>query len=147
MTGVSSPYPSLSDLHALGAAQQPQYPDASEVGRVVEALRRRPPLVFAGEVDELRGRIAEAAAGRAFILQAGDCAETFDNVTAVNKNSLRVQVDGAGPAVRGPGAGGQVGHIAGQYAARSSDSRPARASRCRHAGTPSMASTSTRRPG
>ncbi|SMO64993.1 class II 3-deoxy-7-phosphoheptulonate synthase [Propioniciclava tarda] len=125
MTGVSSPYPSLSDLHALGAAQQPQYPDASEVGRVVEALRRRPPLVFAGEVDELRGRIAEAAAGRAFILQAGDCAETFDNVTAVNiKNSLRVQLSMAlvlqyaaqVPVVK-------VGRIAGQYAKpRSSDS-------------------------
>jgi len=115
---VSEPIPSLADLHAVGAAQQPSYPDLAEVDKVVAALRQRPPLVFAGEVDELRVRIAEAAAGRAFILQAGDCAETFDNVTALNiKNSLRVQLSMAlvlqyaaqVPVVK-------VGRIAGQYA-------------------------------
>jgi 3-deoxy-7-phosphoheptulonate synthase len=118
MARVPDLIPSLADLHARGAAQQPTYPDPEEVARVVAELRRRPPLVFAGEVDELRGRIAEAAAGRAFILQSGDCAETFDTVTAVNiKNSLRVQLSMAlvlqyaaqVPVVK-------VGRIAGQYA-------------------------------
>jgi len=118
MTDVPDLIPSLADLHARGAEQQPEYPDAAEVARVVAVLRRRPPLVFAGEVDALRRRIADAAAGRAFILQAGDCAETFDSVTALNiKNSLRVQLSMAlvlqyaaqVPVVK-------LGRIAGQYA-------------------------------
>lgn len=118
MTAVSDLIPTLAELHEMGAAQQPEYEDPTEVARVVDTLRRRPPLVFAGEVDELRGRIAEAAAGRAFILQAGDCAETFDSVTAANiKNSLRVQLSMAlvlqyaaqVPVVK-------VGRLAGQYA-------------------------------
>ncbi len=118
MTAVSDLIPSLAELHAIGAAQQPEYADAAQVDRVVQALRRRPPLVFAGEVDALRSRIADAAAGRAFILQAGDCAETFDNVTALNiKNSLRVQLSMAlvlqyaaqVPVVK-------LGRLAGQYA-------------------------------
>ena len=115
---MSQLIPSLAELHARGAEQQPDYPDPDAVAAVVADLRRRPPLVFAGEVDALRSRIAEAAAGRAFILQAGDCAETFDNVTALNiKNSLRVQLSMAlvlqyaaqVPVVK-------LGRIAGQYA-------------------------------
>ena len=47
MAAVSDPIPSLADLHAVGAAQQPTYPDPDEVARVVKALRTRPPLVFA----------------------------------------------------------------------------------------------------
>ncbi len=118
MADVPDLIPSLADLHARGAAQQPEYADPAEVARVVALLRRRPPLVFAGEVDALRSRIAEAAAGRAFILQSGDCAETFESVTALNiKNSLRVQLSMAlvlqyaaqVPVVK-------LGRIAGQYA-------------------------------
>lgn len=118
MTGVSNPIPSLTDLHALGAAQQPEYADAAELQRVVQALRSRPPLVFAGEVDDLKRRLAAVAEGRGFLLQAGDCAETFESVTALNiKNSLRVQLSMAlvlqyaaqVPVVK-------VGRIAGQYA-------------------------------
>ena len=45
-------------------------------------LRRYPPLVFAGECDELKGRLAAAARGEAFLLQGGDCAETFAEATA-----------------------------------------------------------------
>ncbi|MFT3877248.1 MAG: 3-deoxy-7-phosphoheptulonate synthase class II [Propioniciclava sp.] len=110
--------PSLTDLHALGAAQQPTYPDAAALNDAVGELRRRPPLVFAGECDDLRSRIADVAAGRAFLLQAGDCAETFGNVTAVNiRNALRVQLSMAVvlqyaaqvPVVK-------VGRLAGQYA-------------------------------
>ncbi len=115
---VSTTIPALTDLHARGAAQQPTYLDAAELAGVVSELRQRPPLVFAGEADALRARIADVAAGRAFLLQAGDCAETFGNVTAVNiRNALRVQLSMAVilqyasqvPVVK-------VGRIAGQYA-------------------------------
>lgn len=115
---MSTTFPSLAELHALNPAQQPSYPDPTALASVVEELRRRPPLVFAGECDELRERIADAAAGRAFILQAGDCAETFSNVTAGNiKNTLKVQLSMAVvlqyaaqvPVVK-------VGRLAGQYA-------------------------------
>ena len=115
---MSTTIPSLSDLHTLGAAQQPTYPDAEALASVVAELRQRPPLVFAGEADDLKARIADVAAGRAFMLQAGDCAETFGNVTAVNiRNALRVQLSMAVvlqyaaqvPVVK-------VGRIAGQYA-------------------------------
>jgi 3-deoxy-7-phosphoheptulonate synthase len=88
---VLPPIPSLAELHRLGAAQQPAYPDADEVARVLAELRHRPPLVFAGECDDLRGKIADVAAGRSFLLQGGDCAETFESVTAANiRGNLRV---------------------------------------------------------
>ncbi|MFM5951523.1 MAG: class II 3-deoxy-7-phosphoheptulonate synthase [Micrococcales bacterium] len=71
------------DHHAtLPAAQQPIWPDLDEVLKVRAELAKQPPLVFAGEVDQLRNRLAEAAAGRAFLLQGGDCAETFADATA-----------------------------------------------------------------
>ena len=71
------------DHHAsLPAAQQPIWPNGDEVAKVRAELSKQPPLVFAGEVDQLRTRLAEAAAGRAFLLQGGDCAETFADATA-----------------------------------------------------------------
>ena len=57
--------------------QQPNYPDQAEVDAVEATLARRPPLVFAGEVRSLREQLAEATEGRAFLLQGGDCAESF----------------------------------------------------------------------
>jgi 3-deoxy-7-phosphoheptulonate synthase len=116
--------PSLDDLHAIGAAQQPTYADAAARDRAVEELRRMPPLVFAGECDDLRERLAAVARGEAFLLQGGDCAETFEGVTAENvRNKLRVLLSMAVvltyaasvPVVK-------VGRLAGQYAKpRSSD--------------------------
>ncbi len=112
------PIPSLAELHQLGAAQQPAYPDADEVSRVLAELRRRPPLVFAGECDELRTKVAEVAAGRSFLLQGGDCAETFETVTAANiRGKLRVLLSMAVVltyAAQVPVL--KVGRIAGQYA-------------------------------
>ena len=71
------------DHHAtLEAAQQPIWPNQDEVLKVRAELAKQPPLVFAGEVDQLKNRLAEAAAGRAFLLQGGDCAETFADATA-----------------------------------------------------------------
>lgn len=116
--------PSLEELHAIGAAQQPTYRDAAAREAAVAKLRKMPPLVFAGECDQLRDKLAEVAAGRAFVLQGGDCAETFDGVTADNvRNKLRVLLSmsvvltyaASVPVVK-------LGRIAGQYAKpRSSD--------------------------
>ncbi|NED92173.1 3-deoxy-7-phosphoheptulonate synthase, partial [Streptomyces sp. SID11233] len=66
----------------LPAAQQPTYPDAEALREVVADLESYPPLVFAGECDELRTRMGAVARGEAFLLQGGDCAESFDAVTA-----------------------------------------------------------------
>ena len=83
--------PSLEALHALGSVQQPTYADAAARDRAVDQLRRMPPLVFAGECDDLRERMAAVSRGEAFLLQGGDCAETFEGVTAENvRNKLRV---------------------------------------------------------
>ena len=110
--------PDLSTLHALGAAQQPTYPDATAVDAAVARLRTFPPLVFAGECDDLKAKIAAVTRGEAFLLQGGDCAETFAGVTADNvRNKLRVLLQMAVvltyaasvPVVK-------VGRIAGQYA-------------------------------
>jgi 3-deoxy-7-phosphoheptulonate synthase len=116
--------PSLADLHARGASQQPTYADPDAVDAAVAKLRTMPPLVFAGECDELKDKLAAVARGEAFLLQGGDCAETFAGVTADNvRNKLRVLLQMAVvltyaasvPVVK-------VGRIAGQYAKpRSSD--------------------------
>jgi 3-deoxy-7-phosphoheptulonate synthase len=70
----------LDDLDAwrrLPAAQQPDWPDATQVRAVAAELAQQPPLVFAGECDQLKDRLAAVAQGEAFVLQGGDCAETF----------------------------------------------------------------------
>ncbi|GAA0985145.1 Phospho-2-dehydro-3-deoxyheptonate aldolase [Nocardioides aquaticus] len=119
-----SSFPDLAALHAIGAAQQPTYPDAAAVDAAVARLRRMPPLVFAGECDDLTAKMAAVSRGEAFLLQGGDCAETFDGVTAENvRNKLRVLLQmavvltyaGSVPVVK-------LGRLAGQYAKpRSSD--------------------------
>ena len=118
MTRVSTQIPTLEQLHALNPVQQPTYADTDLLNRVTAELRKRPPLVFAGECDELRGKLADVAAGRAFILQGGDCAETFDTGTAIDiRGKLRVLLSMAVvltyaaqvPVVK-------LGRLAGQYA-------------------------------
>ncbi|MCW2815512.1 MAG: aroH 1 [Nocardioides sp.] len=116
--------PDLAALHALHPAQQPTYPDRSAVDDVVARLRAARPLVFAAECDELTDKLAAVARGQAFLLQGGDCAETFAGVTADNtRNKLRVLLQMAVvltyaasvPVVK-------LGRLAGQYAKpRSSD--------------------------
>jgi 3-deoxy-7-phosphoheptulonate synthase len=59
------------------ALQQPEWPDPARVDDVRRRLHTQPPLVFAGEARQVRSALAEVAAGRAFLLQAGDCAESF----------------------------------------------------------------------
>ncbi|MGF1647038.1 MAG: class II 3-deoxy-7-phosphoheptulonate synthase [Kineosporiaceae bacterium] len=70
------------DWADLPAEQQPPWPDPEAVAPVVAELAALPPLVFAGECDDLRGRLAAAARGESFLLQGGDCAETFAGATA-----------------------------------------------------------------
>jgi 3-deoxy-7-phosphoheptulonate synthase len=121
---VSSTVPDLATLHAMGAAQQPTYPDQAAVDANVARLRTMPPLVFAGECDDLKAKMAAVARGEAFLLQGGDCAETFAEVTADNvRNKLRVLLQmaviltyaGSVPVIK-------LGRLAGQYAKpRSSD--------------------------
>lgn len=72
----------LEHWRSCPAAQQPNYPDADALAAAVERLRALPPLVFAGEADALREKLAEAGRGEAFVLQGGDCAETLAANTA-----------------------------------------------------------------
>lgn len=107
-----------AELRSLPMIQQPEYEDARALDRVIDVMEQLPPLVFAGECDDLRAKLAEVAEGRAFLLQGGDCAESFEAVTAQDiKNKLLVQLSMAVvmtyaaqvPVVK-------VGRIAGQYA-------------------------------
>ncbi len=72
----------LDYWRSLPVKQQPQWPDTAAMEAVGRELATMPPLVFAGEADNLRSRLAEAARGQAFLLQGGDCAETFAGATA-----------------------------------------------------------------
>lgn len=110
--------PTLEELHELPQIQQPTYEDPAKAAQVVAQLRSLPPLVFVAESDSLRERIAQAAVGKSFILMGGDCAETFDGVTADNiMAKLRVLLSmsvvmtyaAQVPVVK-------IGRIAGQYA-------------------------------
>jgi len=100
------------------AAQQPVYESESEVIRVVEEISRLPPLVTSWEIGALKAQLAEAARGDRFVLQGGDCAETFegcDSPTIANKLKVLLQMSlvlahgGQGRIVR-------IGRFAGQYA-------------------------------
>ncbi len=110
--------PSLNDLGARSAAQQPDWADLSALRDAVTTLRTLPPLVFAGECDDLKARLADVAAGRAFLLQGGDCAETFASVTAENvRAKLQVLLQMAVVLTYGASVPViKVGRIAGQYA-------------------------------
>ncbi len=83
-------YPGLDDWRELAADQQPTWGDHPDFAASIAELNTVPPLVFAGEVDKLRDRLADVANGRAFFLQGGDCAETFEGATA-DRISARVK--------------------------------------------------------
>ena len=103
---------------SLPAAQQPNYPDTPALQRVVADLSRLPPIVTSWEVDALKVQYARAQRGEAFVLQGGDCAESFDQCTSEDivaklkillQMSLVVLYGLKKPVVR-------VGRMAGQYA-------------------------------
>lgn len=108
----------LNSWRACSAYQQPEYPDPKALKQVVADLRTRPPLVFAGEVDQLLDQIDQAGQGRAFILTGGDCAETFAENTA-DRLRLKIQTILQMAIVLTYGASLPVvklGRMAGQYA-------------------------------
>ncbi|MCI4658621.1 3-deoxy-7-phosphoheptulonate synthase class II [Cryobacterium sp. ZS14-85] len=114
----------LDYWRTLPIKQQPTWPDSEAVAAASAELSTQPPLVFAGEVDILRDRLAQAAAGHAFLLQGGDCAETFSGATAEQiRNRVKTVLQMA--VVLTYGASMPVikmGRMAGQFAKpRSSD--------------------------
>ncbi|MEJ1155275.1 MULTISPECIES: class II 3-deoxy-7-phosphoheptulonate synthase [Microbacterium] len=114
----------LDHWRTLPIKQQPQWYDAAAVAEASAELAILPPLVFAGEVDNLRDRLASAASGNAFLLQGGDCAETFAGATAEQiRNRVKTVLQMA--VVLTYGASMPVvkmGRMAGQFAKpRSSD--------------------------
>ena len=102
----------------------PDYPDAAALGLVEGQLRQFPPLVFAGEARRLKAGLAKVAAGQAFLLQGGDCAESFAEFSADNiRDTFKVMLQMAVVLTFGASCPVvKVGRIAGQYAKpRSSD--------------------------
>jgi 3-deoxy-7-phosphoheptulonate synthase len=104
--------------HGRPAAQQPKYQDAIALERAVAALSRLPPLVVSWEVEALRAKLAKAQCGEAFLLQGGDCAESFEDCQSDNiakrlkvllQMSLVLLQGMKKPVIR-------VGRFAGQYA-------------------------------
>lgn len=75
-------YPGLDAWRSLTADQQPDWAEHPQFAATMAELESVPPLVFAGEVDQMRQRLAAVAEGRAFFLTGGDCAETFSGATA-----------------------------------------------------------------
>jgi len=103
---------------AREAAQQPTYPDADRLAAVVSQLSKLPPIVTSWEIEALKGHLAAAQRGEAFLLQGGDCAENMDDCTSDNivqkikillQMSLVMLVGLKKPIIR-------VGRMAGQYA-------------------------------
>jgi 3-deoxy-7-phosphoheptulonate synthase len=114
----------LDNFRNLEAKQQPTWPDQAELERVTTELSKLPPLVFAGEVDTLRTRLAQAAEGKAFLLQGGDCAETFVDATADRiRNRIKTVLQMAVVLMYGSSLPVvKMGRMAGQFAKpRSSD--------------------------
>ena len=84
---------SPASWRSIPAEQQPEWPDADHARDVREQLLGMPPLVFAGEARNLQAALAEVAAGRGFLLQAGDCAESFGDFSAVTiREKLKIML-------------------------------------------------------
>lgn len=102
----------------LEARQQPEWPDEDALRKVLAELGKLPPLVFAGEARQLQASLARVARGEAFLLQAGDCAESFrdfsadairDKLKVILQMAVVLTYSGGIPVVK-------VGRIAGQFA-------------------------------
>ena len=102
---------------ARPARQQPDWPDQAEFDRVLKSMATMPPLVFAGEARNLTQRLAQVANGEAFLLQAGDCAESFDAFSAdAIRDKLKLILQMAVVLMYSAGVPVvKVGRIAGQF--------------------------------
>lgn len=100
------------------AEQQPDWPDAVMLDGAIKQLGSLPPLVFAGEARALTAQLSEVANGRAFLLQAGDCAESFEAFTANSiRDKLKIILQMAVVLTYSSGVPAvKVGRIAGQFA-------------------------------
>lgn len=109
---------SPSSWRQFTAQQQPAWPDEAAVDRALKQISGYPPLVFAGEARNLLGSLGRVAAGNAFLLQAGDCAESFEEFSANNiRDKLRVILQAAVVLTYSLGVPVvKVGRIAGQFA-------------------------------
>ena len=114
---VTSSTWSPSSWRGFEALQQPDWPDAARAREAVERLRGCPPLVFAGEARRLRDELAAVHEGRAFLLQAGDCAESFNDFTAVGiREKLKIMLQMSAVLTYGATLPIlKVGRIAGQF--------------------------------
>ncbi|TKV95782.1 hypothetical protein SEVIR_9G384400v4 [Setaria viridis] len=105
------------------ALQLPEYPNAAELEAVLKTIEAFPPIVFAGEARHLEERLADAAMGRAFLLQGGDCAESFKEFNSNNiRDTFRVLLQMSAVLMFGaqmPVV--KVGRMAGQFAKPRSD--------------------------
>jgi 3-deoxy-7-phosphoheptulonate synthase len=118
LVAVDAPQWTPSSWRERPADQQPDWPDASAVEQVEKRLAGLPPMVFAGEARNLTTALGEVADGRAFLLQAGDCAESFDGFSAdAIRDKLRVILQMAVILTYSAGVPVvKVGRIAGQFA-------------------------------
>lgn len=107
-----------SSWQAHPVVQQPNWPDAAQLDSALKQIASFPPLVFAGEARSLQAALGQVASGNAFLLQAGDCAESFEEFTAVNiREKLRVILQMAVMLTYSMGVPVvKVGRIAGQFA-------------------------------
>jgi 3-deoxy-7-phosphoheptulonate synthase len=114
----TTPNWSKTSWHNFPALQQPNWPDKDRYDEIVQTISLLPPLVFAGEIRDLKAMLAKAVKGEAFLLQGGDCSEEFSRCTAPNiRETLKVLLQmavvltyaGNKPVIK-------VGRIAGQYA-------------------------------
>jgi 3-deoxy-7-phosphoheptulonate synthase len=113
----TSPW-SAASWRKFVAAQQPEWPDAEALKKAEVQLSALPPLVFAGEARRLTSQLAEVANGRAFLLQAGDCAESFADFSADSiRDKLKIILQMAVALTYAAGVPVvKVGRIAGQFA-------------------------------
>ncbi|HET9089480.1 MAG TPA: 3-deoxy-7-phosphoheptulonate synthase class II [Acidimicrobiales bacterium] len=114
---TSSPW-SLESWRTRTIAQSPVWPDDEHLARVERELATKPPLVFAGEARRLQEHLALVAQGKSFLLQAGDCAESFDEGSADSiRDKLKVILQMAVALTYASGVPViKVGRIAGQFA-------------------------------
>ena len=109
---------SKADWRSKPRVQMPDYPDADRLAAVEKKLASYPPLVFAGEARKLKRDLAEVAEGRAFLLQGGDCAESFAEFSADNiRDTFKVMLQMAVVLTFGAKCPVvKIGRMAGQFA-------------------------------
>ena len=127
---MSAPMPNWTPAswQRFDVKQQPSWPDPAALEEVLKRLHAMPPLIYAGEARTLKAQLARAALGEAFVLQAGDCAETFDEFSADHvRDGLKIILQLAVVLTYSAGVPViKIGRVAGQFAKpRSSDTEAA----------------------